>query len=89
MEEAWEARRGDPLSRRETKGWEVVCPDGRVRSYPFHNFGDADLEARMKTQRRCQLYPKQSDLEASQPPCPGGKHTTRTVVFNDRPDEVN
>lgn len=27
-------------------GFEIVCPDGHVRFYPFHHFDDAECEAR-------------------------------------------
>ena len=61
-------------------GWEVVCPDGRVRHYPFHNHGDAESTAQLATQRRCRLWPEPSDLETSQLPCPEGKHEVRLVA---------
>lgn len=64
------------------KGWEVVCPDGRVRGYPYINYGDAESAARIKTERgKCRLYPKPSPIELSQPPCPLGEHTVRPCVF--------
>lgn len=61
-------------------GWEVVCPDGRMRHYPFHNEGDAASEARRATAKSCH-HPrlKQSTLELSQPPCPEGEHVARAL----------
>lgn len=60
-------------------GYEVVCPDGRVRHY--HNLGDAEGDARIYSERKCQAWPKPSRLELSQPPCPEGEHTVRPIVF--------
>ena len=64
-----------------TSGWEIVCPDGRVRSYPYHNFGDAEFDAQLRTEERCQLWPEPSPIALSQPPCPEGEHTVRPIVF--------
>lgn len=64
-------------------GYEVVCPDGRVRDYPYHNLGDAESTARLATKRQCRLYPEPSPLELSQPPCPEGEHVVRVVGFQE------
>lgn len=62
-------------------GWEIVCPDGRVRGYPFINEDDARAEASEKTQQQCRLWPEPSTLELEQPPCPGGEHVVRSISF--------
>lgn len=69
-------------------GYEIVCPDGRVRHYPYHNKGDALSTARTVSdpawhgeRGACRIAPNPSPLEESQPPCPGGKHTVRPVTF--------
>lgn len=62
-------------------GWEVVCPDGIVRHYPYHNKDDAEAEARYFTDTKCQRFKKKSPLEKQHPPCPGGEHTVRATVF--------
>jgi hypothetical protein len=68
-------------------GWEVVCPDGRVRHFPYHNLGDAKSHARHASdadwfaKRGCRLAPKPSRLERSQPACCGGRHTVRALVI--------
>lgn len=62
-------------------GWEIVCPDGRVRDYPYHNHDDAEDMAHHMSARRCRLYPKPSPIELSQPPCPEGLHTIRPISF--------
>src|SRR6185436_8651288 len=36
-------------------GWEVVCPDDRVRHYPYFNRDDADSAAKLSTERQCRL----------------------------------
>lgn len=77
------SRGAPPAPTRHTcAGWEVVCPDGRVRHYPFHNFGDAESMARLAKERRCRLYPEPSPIELSQPPCPEGEHVVRPIVFD-------
>lgn len=62
-------------------GYEIVCPDGRVRHYPYTNEDDARADARIYTRKRCRLYPEPSPLELAQPPCTGGEHAVRGVVF--------
>jgi len=65
-------------------GFQIVCPDGRVRRYPYHSHGDAKSDAEHVTQRGCLrmggVFETPSELEASQPPCPGGEHTVRGPV---------
>ena len=63
-------------------GWEVRCPDDRVRHYPFHNLGDAESTARLASKRRCRLWPKPSPLELDQPPCPEGEHTVVPILVH-------
>lgn len=65
-------------------GWEIVCPDGRVRHYPYHNREDAEdtaleAEARRASTARCSFWDQPSDLELSQPQCPGGSHVVRLI----------
>lgn len=66
--------------------WEIVCPDGRLRHYPYHNRGDAEADARALSDpkrfaaRGCRLGPGSSARERSQPPCPGGLHVVRPVA---------
>lgn len=68
-------------------GWEVVCPDGLVRHFPYHNLEDADAHATKASdpawfaKRRCRLAPKPSDFEMRKPPCPGGAHHVRPIVL--------
>ena len=61
-------------------GWEVVCPDGRVQHYPFHNQDDAEGAANWATTRRCQPSPDPDELVTSQPPCPNGAHRVRALA---------
>ena len=63
-------------------GWEIVCPDGKVRHYPFHDEDDAKAEAMLASSQRCRLWSAPSDLETSQPPCPEGEHTVRLVEMH-------
>lgn len=76
-------------------GWEVVCPDGRVRHLPYHNLGDAQSHARFASRsdwfakRGCRLAPKPGQLERSQPPCSGGAHAVRPIaVLHTRPERA-
>jgi hypothetical protein len=67
------------------EGWEVVCPDGEMRHYPYHNLGDAESHARFASdpkwfaKRRCRLAPKPSSKEVSMSPCPGGRHVVVAI----------
>lgn len=77
------------MTERETSaGWEIVCPDGRVRHFPYHNLGDAKSHARFASdpvhfaKRGCRLAPKPSRLELGQPPCCGGKHAVRAMAID-------
>ena len=78
----------DERNDHDCAGWEVVCPDDRVRALPYHSYGDAESHARLGSDparfaRRgsCRLAPKPSRLELEQPPCPGGKHVVRAIPF--------
>lgn len=72
------------------EGYEVVCPDGLVRSYPHHNAEDAWAAARDMTEGRkgaghdgrpgCSPWPASSELELKHPPCKGGVHGVRKTV---------
>jgi hypothetical protein len=88
-----------PSNQEETDtdcaGWEVVCPDGRVRHLPYHNRGDAQSHARFASRsdwfakRGCRLAPKPGQLERSQPPCSGGAHAVRPIaVLHTRPERA-
>lgn len=60
--------------------WEVVCPDGLLRHFPYINEGDARHDAKLMTERRrCNFYPKPSVLETQLGPCPLGEHVARRV----------
>lgn len=60
-------------------GWEIVCPDGRVRGCPYMNHGDAVAMAELKTTTRCQCWPKPSAADLVEPTCPEGVHRVRVI----------
>ncbi len=66
-------------------GYEIVCPDGNVRRYPYHNQGDAESDARYVTRKGCArmggVFKKASPLEEALPPCTGGEHVVRPIAF--------
>jgi len=66
-------------------GYEIACPDGHVRRYPYHNKGDADSDARRVNAKGCLrlggAFKKSSPLEEALPPCPGGEHVVRPIAF--------
>lgn len=68
-------------------GYEVVCPDGLVRSYPYHDKDGAESHVKHANDpawfanRRCRLAPKPSELESSKPPCQGGEHHVRPILM--------
>lgn len=65
-------------------GYEIVCPDGVVRHYPYHNKGDADCDAGLYSPARhgCGLR-KYDALKPDDPRglCPQGDHAVRPVAF--------
>lgn len=61
-------------------GYEVVCPDGHVRHYPYTNEGDADCDAEIFS-KKCQSYEEKNDLEKKFPPCQGGEHVVKIKAF--------
>lgn len=72
-------------------GFEIVCPDGNVRHYPFHHEDDAKAMANAATRNKkaqdhdkrpgCSPWSEPSDLELRHPPCAGGHHTVRPTGF--------
>lgn len=69
------------MTMEHCNGHEIVCPDGSVRHYPFHNEGDAKSDARHYTEKRdCKVGPR-SPPEWGDPPCPQGEHTVRPIPF--------
>lgn len=53
----------------ENQGYEVVCPDGRIRHMPYHNEGDARCDAGVNTERGHRYSPG-NPPEWYDPPCP-------------------
>lgn len=71
---------------RLVRGWEIVCPDGRVRRLPYHNEGDASCDAATLGERGCgRPREKETWIDAHQPRCPEGEHTIRPITFDDTP----
>lgn len=54
----------------ERSGWEIICPDGVRRHYPYGNFGDAEFDA--------SLYQDKPERCVG---CPGGAHTVEPITF--------
>lgn len=73
----------------ECVGYEIVCPDGRVRRYPYHNQGDAESDARRMNQKGCWrlggAFKRPSPLELTAPKCRGGTHRVRPMILHRRP----
>jgi len=61
-------------SCRTTTDWELVCPDGGVRHFPYANKLDAEYDATLCADEGCQIFPESFSLEAARPPCVGGPH---------------
>lgn len=57
--------------------FEIVCPDGRVRHFPYMHEGDAEADAKHATEKNCRFYDKKSSLEEQHGDCPGGVHSVR------------
>ncbi len=62
------------------RGYEIVCPDAKVRHYPYTNLGDAEAMASRATRKSCRIWPNPSPLELSLPPCPGGEHKVASLA---------
>ena len=61
-------------SCRTTTDWELVCPDGGVRHFPYANKLDAEYDATLCSEEGCQIFPESFSLEAKRPACVGGPH---------------
>lgn len=66
-----------PLAEGVAYPFEIVCPDGFVRHYPYADEGDAQSDARHASERSCQFYDKPSRLEEAFGKCRGGTHRVR------------
>lgn len=65
--------------------WQVVCPDGFVRHYPYNNYDDATFDAAVYDRLGCRLYDTPNDLERSHPRCVGTPHRVESIGFARRP----
>ena len=65
------------VARQLSSGFELVCPDGLVRHFPYVNQLDAESDARFAQHRGCRFYDTPSRLEREAGPCPGGEHAVR------------
>jgi hypothetical protein len=62
-------------------GWEVTCPDGRVRHWPYVSRSDAETACLAFSAGACRAHTRPSALETGQPRCPGGRHTVGPTAF--------
>ena len=63
-------------------GWEIACPDGRIRHFPYHNEGDALCDAEVYSERGCRAGGgAPTALEQRYPACPEGEHVVRPAAF--------
>lgn len=72
-------------SCRSATGWELVCPDGGVRHFPYAEKGDAEYDSTLCAEEGCQIFPESYSLEAARPPCVGGPHR---VVARENPPRL-
>lgn len=61
-------------------GWQIVCPDGHVRHFPYHNRGDAECDASLVENRGCEDAVSGYRQGEPLPPCPGGRHTVEAMT---------
>jgi len=70
-------------------GYEIVCPDGHVRRYPYTNDATAVSDARHVTENGCwrmgSTFAEPNEIETRLPSCPGGEHTVRGPVPVEHP----
>lgn len=65
-------------------GYEIICPDGKTRHYPYFSEGDAKFDAGQITKEGCfSVVHPYGTVKAG---CPEGEHTVRPLVFE---PEVN
>jgi hypothetical protein len=62
-------------------GYEIVCPDGQTRHYPYTNEGDALCDAESYDRRGCATWKNGERVLLTD--CPGGIHTVRPTTFED------
>lgn len=70
----------DDDDRDKDQFWEVVCPDGLVRDYPYHNRGDADCVAEVRSTADKLKSTRCRGLLGNHR-CPLGTHTIRPITF--------
>lgn len=69
------------------RGYEVVCPDGCVRRYPYHNKGDAACDAEvMSGKLECSPSERWTTAYGK---CPQGSHTVRPIRFENGPERLS
>lgn len=54
--------------------YQVICPDGHVRHYPYLNREDAAFDCKV-FDRCCQRFKEPNALERELPPCNGKPHS--------------
>lgn len=57
--------------------FEIVCPDGLVRHFPYAHRADAESDAAHATSKGCRFFEKPNRLEQAFGECPAGSHTVR------------
>lgn len=69
------------------RGYEVVCPDGKVRHFPYHNEGDAMCDAEVFDHAgRCAFEVDTPDHFRVHGPCSSGPtHRVQPIVFQHPP----
>jgi len=66
-----------PLFESVSYPFEIVCPDGFVRHFPYLNEQDAQSDARIASESRCQFFERVNRLEEALGACRGGLHSVR------------
>jgi hypothetical protein len=62
-----------------TDWWQIICPDGLVRHFPYVSQEAAEVDADCCSKLGCRMTPKMNPLEVAHPPCPRGVHTIRRL----------
>jgi len=66
------------------QGFEILCPDGQRRHFPYHNRGDADSDARAYSRGSPGCGLRSFDRLPDGDPrgaCPQGPHTVEPCAF--------
>lgn len=71
-------------------GYTIVCPDRRIRSWPYEDEDEARKDARRINRQGCRFdvecatpYLPSDPNDWKRPPCPGGRHRVEPTTYEE------